>query len=136
MAYVFASDVREGNAGSYGGGLGPGEGLIIQIITPIFVIRIQYVTQIMPRKPTLYLFDPDENEATVDMTTGDGLHIPREGELVYASDHTGDTVEAYDHEEMWRVTEVQTEFRLVDNIGGGESRQQLVYIRTEKQSDE
>lgn len=85
----------------------------------------------MSREPALYLYDPDGNEAAHDLTTGDGIHIPREGELVYSSDHTGDKTEAYDRDEMWTVSEVQTEFRLVDNMAGGQSWQQLVYIHTE-----
>lgn len=89
----------------------------------------------MPRKPNVYIYDPDGNERVVDTPTGDGQHIPREGELVYASDHTDGSTETYDHDEMWRVTEVQTEYRRVDEMKGGESWKQLIYVKTEDQDD-
>lgn len=89
----------------------------------------------MTRKPTLYIYAPDGTEAAHELMADAGLHIPREGELVYASDHTGDNAEAFSHDEMWRVTEVQTEFRLVENMNGGGCWQQLVYVRTEEQDE-
>lgn len=86
-------------------------------------------------KATLYVYGPDGDTLISGQTIHPGTHVPREGELVKTTDHTDDgSPIAFTHEEMLVVSEVQTEFRLCDNIGRGESWLQLVYVRTEEQS--
>lgn len=88
----------------------------------------------MRKNATMYVYGPDGDTLISGQTVHEGTHIPQEGELVKTTDHTDEGSEIeFTHDEMLVVSEVQTEFRLTDNIGRGESWQQLVYVRTEGQ---
>jgi len=84
---------------------------------------------------TLYVYAPDESTLVHGVTVHEGTPIPREGELLKTTDHTEDTPASieFTHDEMLRVKEVQTEYRLQENIGRGQSWHQFVYVKTEKQ---
>ena len=84
---------------------------------------------------TLYVYGPKGDTLVSGQTIKPSTHVPQEGELLKATDHSSDGAETveFTHDEMLVVSEVQTEFRLTDNIGRGQSWQQLVYVRTEDQ---
>ncbi len=86
---------------------------------------------------TLYVYGPEGDTLISGQRIHAGNHVPREGELIKTTDHTdeGSRIE-FSHDEMLVVSEVQTEFRLTDNIGRGQSWQQLVYVRTEEQDND
>lgn len=91
----------------------------------------------MREKATLYVYGPEGDTLVSGQTIHPGTHVPREGELLKTTDNTDETPETvpFTHDEMFLVSEVQTEFRLSENIGRGQSWHQLVYIRTERQQD-
>ena len=81
-------------------------------------------------KPAVFVYAPDGTELMADVRPADGQHVPRVGEMLSVTDHTGEAVRRYPPDETLRVTDVETEYRLVDVVGGGTAWQQLVYVHT------
>ena len=81
-------------------------------------------------KPAVFVYAPDGTELMADVRPADGQHVPRVGEMLSVTDHTDEAVRRYPPDETLRVTDVETEYRLVDVVGGGTAWQQLVYVHT------
>ncbi|WP_380677807.1 hypothetical protein [Salinigranum sp. GCM10025319] len=81
-------------------------------------------------KPAVFVYAPDGTELLADVTPADGQHVPRVGEMLSVTDHTGEGVQRYPPDETLRVADVETEYRLVDTVDGGTAWQQLVYVHT------
>lgn len=78
--------------------------------------------------PALYIYGPNGEELAFTILS-ESSHVPREGEQIALSDHTGD---AADRGTRYTVEWVETEFRLTETLQGGEAYTQLVYIHTEE----
>jgi len=86
----------------------------------------------MRKHAVLHLKDPDGKSLIEGVSLKEGTHIPREGERVKTTDQTeSESMIPFTQDGPLVVSEVETEFRLTDNIGRGESWQQLIYVRTE-----
>lgn len=80
--------------------------------------------------PALYVYSPDGDVLIAGESVMEDTHIPRKGELLRTTDHSDEGAESVTFADGLRVSEVETEFRLVDNIGRGQSWQQLVSVHT------
>lgn len=78
---------------------------------------------------TVYLYAPEGGEVVAELMPSKQVHIPRIGETIRVTDHTD---EHQLEEGEYCVTDVETEYRLSDNIGRGTHWNQLVYIHTEE----
>jgi len=83
----------------------------------------------MNSKPALYVYNADGDEMMSTATVKDDTHIPREGEYLTITDHSDDGAQTVGFTGgRVCVTDVSTEFRLVDNVGRGQSWQQIIAV--------
>lgn len=90
----------------------------------------------MNGKPAMFVYGPTGEELFGITSLPAPAHVPREGEALRSTDHSEEGAATIDFFDDVRVERVESEFRLVENIGRGQSWQQIISVYTEVLEDD